>query len=1323
MPHLSLSLLGGFNAVLDAQPITAFGSDKARALLAYLAVEAAHPQRRAWLSAMFWPDLPEKRAAHNLSQSLLRLRKALRENEPSTTPPFLITTARHIQFNPYSDHQLDVLAFRERLSRCAQHHHTHPADCSDCARWRTQAAELYRGDLLAGFFLPDSVAFEEWRLVQQEELHRLALETLNWLTVYHEQHGAFDRVQSYARRLIALEPWHEDAHLRLMRALARTGQPTAALRQYEHYRQTLADELGLAPAAAVTAFYEQMRTGATWSQPTAQPTGGEADWLSSQGERRQITTLACGLVIDGDGDGSQEPLSHCERYCEAVYHRFGGRRAPRQGNVCLVYFGYPQAYEDAARRAVHAGLAVAAAVTAPDAIRIGIHTGEVTVGARRGPRWQDRDLIGNAIAVARDCRRLAEPGQVVISETTRRLIPEAFDLAPLAPPAAGAASSPLPVYRVHRAGNWPSRLEWLAQTQRLTVFAGRNAALQRLLACRDRARLAAGQIVLLSGEPGIGKSRLVWELKQRTATGSAPADADTSPAVVWLAGQCLPHLQNTSLFPVIRLLEQLLGFQTDDAPAVRQRKLTAALARYQVNRASDAWLLAVLLGLPTDTPAPETITAAHREQMRALFLTLLQKRAGERPLVVVIEDLQWSDPSTVAWLGESLGALADVPCLLLLTARPQFKPPWLPTGAPPAHLHRITLDPLGAADVEQMVADLADAVALDDALRQHIVARTDGIPLFVEEMTKALIEHSVTQGAAAPGAAIPLTLRDLLVTRLDHLGAAKETAQWAAVLGREFAYPLLQACTACDDQRLQTDLARLIEAGLVAPLHATGPEATTTARYTFRHALMQEAAYASLLQRTRQQYHRHAAEVLTSRLPQLAARQPEIVAQHYAAAGLASRAVDYWLAAGERAAAQGATLEARAFFDDALAAVEPADSARRWHALLSREAVLNLREERAAQQADIAALLQLADDSGDDGWRAQAFLRQAQYALRQKDFRLMLGATDTAIAAAARAGDRACEVRGLAYKVTALAYVGEWDGARQAVEETLARLPGVTDDVIRAFVLGDLGFYFSRIGDASQALVLMYQGAEAARRAGNRHKESRLNVNIGFVNVQIGRFAEACATFEAGLALAEAIGDAAAQTSHRYNLSYALWCSGEPELARSVGEKALQEFRATGHNTLGHACCLSYLGIYREAAGESAAAADYLAAARALYAGIGVSSYRMETQAVEARCMLALGRHAAALALATEAWAYVQQHGTGGMDFPSRVYLCLAEVLGACGVGEDVVDAVTATGYAELRQRAERISDAAWRRSFLENVPENRSLMARRQGEPGAGGA
>ena len=678
-----------------------------------------------------------------------------------------------------------------------------------CIEWLAQAAALYRGDFLAGFALRDSVPFDEWQLLQQEALRGQALEVLARLAAYHEGRGEPEWAQRYAQRLVALDPWHEPGRALLMRALAQGGQATAALQQYEVYRRTLAEELGVKPPAEITRLYEQIRAGKTVPPLEAPPGAEAAIWLPSQGERRQVTVLVCSREFQGDAEELQEQLAACERCCEGIYHRFGGRRVPRQGAECLIYFGYPQAYEDAARRAVHSALAVLAALGDKDPVCIGIHTGVLLVGERRGARWQDRDLAGPALETARRCLRLAAPGQVVITEETRRLVPESFDLQPLEAATTGEPGQPARAYRVLGESGAASRLHWLAQTQRLLPFFGREEEMRQLEACRQALLRGQGRVVLVRGEPGIGKSRLLWELRQST------------PPVLWLSSRCQPRFQNTALYPMVALLEQLLGFRTEDSLDARRDKLARTLIHYGLDRAYAPWLLSLLLGFAhrrarsaDDHPGPARADARavpgppERARRRAALRVGHRGPALERPLDRRLARPLVRLPRGGPLPGAAHGSARLSSCVALLDdAR--------------AHVLTFALGPLRAEQAAEIIRGLADESGLRDEIRRHIVAQADGVPLFIEELTKTVLERPDLPGRTATAAEVPATLLDSLVERLDRLGAAKETAQWAAAIGRDFPYPLLRACAPYEQDRVQGDLARLIEAELVSPVAAT----------------------------------------------------------------------------------------------------------------------------------------------------------------------------------------------------------------------------------------------------------------------------------------------------------------------------------------------------------------------------------------------------------------------------------------------------------------------------------------------------------------------
>lgn len=1293
MPHLSLSFLGGFEVRLDGQTITAFGADKARALLAFLAVEAYRPHRRAELMALFWADLPEKKAAHNLSQTMLRLRHALGERGAPTSDslqPFFLLTNLDIQFNPLANFQLDVARFKELTQQPRKHHHTDADTCAVCMKWREQAAKLYRGDLLAGFFVRDSVGFEEWRLEQQEQLHRKALETLEWLTAYHERRGEYRLVLEYARRRVALEPWSEPPHAQLMRALLKLGQPTAALKQYETFREILFRELGIEPSVETTTLYAEIKRVTSSATVSVETKPSQTDPFGSSSERRQMTVMVCSRVnemLTSPDDSADLPF--CRQHCERILAQFGAHRLPRQGSECLALFGYPHAQEDAAERAVNAALAMTQASVKDEVIRIGIHTDLMVQGEQRGDGKQERDLIGAAPTIARATQALAAPNTVFITRETERLVRGSFSKKPIGVYTLANSPQPLEIFQVLGAGDaTTSRVEWQARAQRLTAFCGRARELKELVGSLHQLRRGAGQIVFLSGEPGIGKSRLLWELGQFAA-----------PDIRWVESRCSPYFQNTSLHPLIDLVEQLLGFERNDHADTKQAKLERALAQWELNQPAPTWLISLLLGLTADKDVPEIITPEQRERMRQVVVTLVQKFARAQPLALVIEDLHWSDPSTIEWLHASLDAFASAPCLVILTSRPTFTPSWLPRP----FLQSLALGPLSFAETEDMVSVLIGTRALDGALRDQILKHADGVPLFIEELTQTLLEQSLPTSADNGQRVIPTTLRDSLMARLDHLGSAKETAQWAAALGREFSYTLLQASVPFDPERLQSDLARLMQAGLVQP-RASGPF-----DLGFKHALVQQVAYDALLPRTRQEYHRRIAATLVTRFADTPLASPEILAQHYFNARITTRAVDYWLSAGEQARKRGAMIEAKTFFDRALQEMDTSDHERRWRAVDGRAQVFDVRAERDAQRAALDAMQELAETLDDDARRSYVLLEKCAFVAMQGDYRATIPLAQEAAAVARRAGNLNLELRALAYKAQSLIFFRDMETTRALIEHALGQIEALTDESVRASVLSVAAQFYFESGDLVRSVQLQEQSIRAAQRAGHLSIEGKLVANLGLIYMMLGVFDQAQTLLESAAALAEKLGDRRLGASVLRHHGYLQWERGMyPQATRDI-QHAFQELSAIG-DAYGMTACLAYSGYIAESVGDLETAARDLERARAAFAEMEMDADRYEAQAVQARVVFAQGHRESAQQLARETWDYICRVGGEGLGSPALLYICLADVfdgLGESALAREVVE----QGHTALLARAATISDSEWRKCFLENVPENQSLM------------
>ncbi|MFO1056416.1 MAG: AAA family ATPase [Dongiaceae bacterium] len=612
------------------------------------------------------------------------------------------------------------------------------------------------------------------------------------------------------------------------------------------------------------------------------------------------TALAARL----DPEDLGEVMAAYQGCVAAAVAPFGGFVAKYLGDGALVYFGYPRAEEDDAERAVRAGLALAAAVrglrlpATEDALqaRIGIATGLVVVGdlilAGEGP---ERGVVGETPNLAARLQAAAAPDGVVIADATRRLVGGLFACRDLGPLAVKGIAAPVRAWQVLGESGVASRFEAL-HAAALAPLVGRAAELELLLRRWAEARRGDGRLVLLAAEPGLGKSRLVAALQERL--GGAPHRL--------LRYFCSPRHRDSPLQPVIAELEQAAGFAGGDAPDERRRKL-AALLREREASAPEAALIAELLSLPVAGEGAALDKAARRRALLDAILAQVERAARGAPLLLVVEDAHWLDPSTLELLQRLVERLAGLPLLLLVTFRPEFAAPWI--GQPRTTLMTLArLDPAAAADLARRTAG---AQPLAERAVAAIVARTDGVPLFVEELTKAMLESGA--GAAGPEAqaAVPATLQASLMMRLDRLSpAARATAQGCALLGREFSWELAAAVSTLPEAALRTALDELVRSGLLLP------------GFAFKHALVQDAAAASLLRKRRRQLHARIAAALAQRFPESAANAPEVIGQHHAEAGAPAAAGGCFLAAGWRAAARSSNAEAVAHFDRVLALAE-----------------------------------------------------------------------------------------------------------------------------------------------------------------------------------------------------------------------------------------------------------------------------------------------------------------------------------------------------------------------------------------------------------------
>ena len=660
------------------------------------------------------------------------------------------------------------------------------------------------------------------------------------------------------------------------------------------------------------------------SPPALQPTSEAASQGDAppahpppEAERRQLTVLFCDLVDSTvlarqlDPEDLREVVRAYQSACAEVIQCFDGHIAQYLGDGLLIYFGYPRAHEDDAQRAVRTGLGILDAMRklntrleqAHDvrfAVRIGIHTGTVVVGTMGGGGRHEQLALGETPNLAARLQNLAMPDTVVISDTTHRLVQGYFRYDALGLHSPKGVETPLQVFRVVGESAAQTRLE-VASATGLTPLVGRGHEVGLLRERWAQSQDGLGQVVLLSGEAGIGKSRLVRVLTEQVADEIAPR----------LTLRCSPYHTNSAFHPVIEHLQRLLQWHRNEAPEARLAMLEQALQTAGLPLEEVVPLLAALLTVPVLERYPPLTLSPQRQKQKtqeALVAWLLAE-AAQQPVLAVWEDLHWADPSTLELLALLLDQVPTARLLLVLTARPEFRPPWVPRS----YVTPLTLTRLTRHQSEEMVLRVTGGKPLPAEVLAQVAAKTDGIPLFVEELVKTILEAGLVQEddgrymltGPLPPLAIPATLQDALMARLDRLAVGKEVAQRGAVLGREFSYVLLQTVVPLDEATVQQALVQLVDAEL---LYQRGmpPQAT----YVFKHALIQEAAYQSLLKSTRQQYHQRIAQVLVEQFPETAETQPELLAHHYTAANLPTQAVAYWHRAGQQAVWRSAHREA-----------------------------------------------------------------------------------------------------------------------------------------------------------------------------------------------------------------------------------------------------------------------------------------------------------------------------------------------------------------------------------------------------------------------------
>jgi class 3 adenylate cyclase/predicted ATPase len=651
--------------------------------------------------------------------------------------------------------------------------------------------------------------------------------------------------------------------------------------------------------------------GLTW---TAAGGGREP----SEAERRQLTVLFCDLVDSTplsrelDPEDLREVMRAYYESCGKVIERFDGYIAQYLGDGLVVFFGYPRAHEDDAQRAVRAGLEMIGAVKALSAemhvrygvelaVRVGCHTGLVVVGEVVGEARHELMAMGDTPNIAARLQGVAERNTLVIGPLTHQLVSGFFDCRSLGKPPLKGVATQMEVFQVLQESSVRTRLEALGRTG-LTPLVGRSSEIRQLEQRWSDTANGRGHAVVIDGEAGIGKSRLVHALTKRAADHGG-----------WLIPcQGSPYHRDTAFHPFIDLFEKVvLRSESPEPPAEKVRRLKAFFTASGLPLEDCLPALCALLSLPPPAgqELPDLPPDQHKQQTMLALQTIIRRRAAQQPVLLVVEDLHWVDPTTVELLTQLIEQIRGVPLLALFTCRPEFDSPW--TESP--DVTSLNLTRLPPTDASELIYRVAGSKRLPDGIVSDVVAKTDGVPLFIEELTKTLVESDLLTeqagryelAAPLPPLAIPNTLHDSLMARLDRLSAIKGLAQLGAAIGREFSFALLRAVSPWTEEVLTDGLTKLVAAEFLFQ-QGVPPDAT----YRFKHALIQDAAYQSLLKSTRQRHHQRIAAAMESDFPSMAEAEPELMAHHYTEAGLVEQAVPYWHKAAKRALDRHANREA-----------------------------------------------------------------------------------------------------------------------------------------------------------------------------------------------------------------------------------------------------------------------------------------------------------------------------------------------------------------------------------------------------------------------------
>ena len=930
----------------------------------------------------------------------------------------------------------------------------------------------------------------------------------------------------------------------------------------------LGDRKRLLKAARATASPE---SAAPETVPAAQPrAAGEG------AERRRLTLLFCDLVGSTPLARRLDPedLNRLTRawqdLCAGVLTRYGGYVARYMGDGVLAYFGYPQAHEDDAERAARSALEIVAGTTrmvVPAQARIerltsraGIETGLVVVGdVARGAGAEEHTVAGDAPNLAARLQGAAAPGQVVIGPNTRRLLGDRFEYAALGERPMKGFETPVASWQVLGESRAETRFE-AAHGAELTPFTGRDEELAILAERWRRARAGEGQVVVVSGEAGIGKSRLVEQFRRELSA----SDCDERRY------QCSPFHESSALYPFTAQLQRAVD-DADDTTTDARARLANVLGAAGEDWRERLALFATLLSLDADghPDALDLSPERQRAETVAALVEYLCALARRRPVLALFEDAHWVDPTSMDVLNRLVGAAADVPLLLVLTCRPECELPW--TDLP--HVTVIAMKRLDRAHCERVMRRLCEDRVLPEAVAERIVAKADGVPLFIEELTRSVLEAgspaASTEAGVLPDLPVPDTLQESLMARLDRRSGVKDTAQLGSVIGREFEYALLAAVSPLGAAQLDDALVRLVDSGLVFR-HGEPP----LARYVFKHALVQDAAFESLLLSTRRDMHARIADAIETLYPQRAAHEPEILAHHYGSAGKVGEAARYWRLAAEHAASRGSHHEAVAHYRRGLAAAAAiASPEARLDGLLALHVgmVDSLRMMDCYDEA--LASLDEAETLAVDGGRVE---QRARVCYQRGNIRFPLGDANGCLAEHRRAIEFAREAGSVEVEAKATGGIGDAlyrDGRMRSAFESFSHCVSLCrqhrlEPTVAAY---ESMRGFSRVYGFEFAQALAHADAAIATACSLRVPRPELIARIlaGWVCVLLGRLDDAAESLDAALAIGRRLGSGRFEARVLADRAVMLLMRGERAQALRDARKAVRVFRAGSTRFIG----------------------------------------------------------------------------------------------------------------------------------------------------------